>query len=179
MASVSRAGIGCRRADHELRHRHYLRPLRAPAGLTYLPYAAKYRNDLQTKGVENEGHARADGARRETHWKCRRADISNLAIVHLECGSLLPLLRCPPRLPEQPPSATTATAESLLRTAKPPPRRMTLRPNDRLGASAAIAKAAASRRTPRYRHANFGRPFSPHPHKTLGKLRHLGASRFC
>src|SRR5208337_2178303 len=58
MASVSRAGIGCRRAHHELRHRHYLRPLRAHAGLTYLPYTAKHRNDLRTNGVENEGRAR-------------------------------------------------------------------------------------------------------------------------
>jgi len=52
MASVSRAGIGCRRADHELRHRRYLRPLRAHAGLTYLPYTTEHRNDLQTNGVE-------------------------------------------------------------------------------------------------------------------------------
>src|SRR5271157_6552890 len=63
MASVSRAGIGCRRADHELRHRRCLRPLRAHAGLTYLPYTAKHRNDLRTYRVEKQGCGRTYGAR--------------------------------------------------------------------------------------------------------------------
>jgi len=57
---------------------------------------------------------------------CRRADISEMARVRRECGRLLPLLRCRPRCP-----------------------------SDRLGGGAAIAKAAASRRTPKCRRADI------------------------
>jgi hypothetical protein len=62
---------------------------------------------------------RAYGGREERQGEnCRRADIPELALARLECGSLLPLLRG-----------------------------MDSRPSDRQGGGAAIAKAA-SRRTP-------------------------------
>jgi hypothetical protein len=57
---------------------------------------------------------------------CRRADIPEMAKVRLECGSLLPLLRG-----------------------------MESRPSDRWGGGVAIAKAAASRRTPNCRRADI------------------------
>jgi hypothetical protein len=41
--------------------------------------------------VENEGHARADGARQRRNEKCRRADNSKLVTTHVDCDSLLRL----------------------------------------------------------------------------------------